>query len=271
MVSTARCSSVVNPYKVFTREEVRQFVDEGWVLLRNAFPADAAAEVRDIVWKKTGKDPNDRNTWDQKQVHICETLRGPEIDRCYSRRVCDAFDDLTGEGRWVNPGGLGWWPVIFPGFDKGPWQAPKVGWHVDGSNFHHRLNSPEQGLLAIFIFSDVGPGDAGTAFDLYSHKIAARELAAAEPAGLSPREICQAVNRHGQHHVRQIIANAGDIAILHPFMNHAPSDNVGDRVRFMCNAQIPLREPMKFDRGPGDPQSPVELAIIEALQQTAAR
>ena len=30
-----------------------------------------------------------------------------------------------GEGRWIPPGGLGWWPVAFPGFEKAPsW----VGW-----------------------------------------------------------------------------------------------------------------------------------------------
>ncbi len=36
------------------------------------------------------------------------------------------------------------------------------GWHVDGDFFIHYLDSPEQGLLVIPLFTDIVPGGGGT-------------------------------------------------------------------------------------------------------------
>lgn len=269
MVTPSSSSAGSRSLKVLTPAQIEEFKEEGVVMLRNAFPRESADAVRNLVWSRLKAvkqvDRDDRSTWKEEFVHLPETLTTPETEACYTPRVLAAFDDLLGEGRWNRPSGLGWWPVIFPGFASGEWEAREKGWHVDGQQFHHRLNSPDQGLLPIFLFSDMGPGDGGTGYDAGSHFIAARELAAAEPQGLSPREICKAVNQHGHHRVKQVVGRAGDIALLHPFMNHTTTANVGTGVRFICNVCVTLKEPMNLERQDGA-YSPVEEAILRGLE-----
>lgn len=60
---------------------------------------------------------------------------------------------------------------------------------MDGSNFHHRVTSREQGLVTLFLFSDIGPGDGGTPVFRGSHRAVARLLATSEPAGRSLTEL----------------------------------------------------------------------------------
>lgn len=255
------------PYKVFSEQEVEQFIEDGYVVLRNAFSPETAAAVRDRLWAQTGLDPHNPQTWTKPIVHLKTTLQGPEVDAAFTSRVSDAFDDLMGAGRWEhqNPHSLGWWPISFPGFHARPWQEPKDGWHVDGQQFHHHLNSRDQGLLPIFLLSDIEPGDGGTAIALGSHKITARVLRDAQPHGLSPGEVVQRVNQFPRQRVIETTGNAGDIAMMHPFMSHARSANTGQRVRFICNPCFALKEPMNLQRDNAQEYSPVEAAIVRAL------
>ncbi len=257
--------------KALTQEQAQQFITQGYTVLKNAFdPADAAA-IRAIVWNKIGLSPDQPQTWEKPIIHLRESFGGPEVQRVFSPRIHDAFDDLMGPGTWIHPHVLGWWPVLFPSKTQGTWEPPKAGWHVDGIQFHHHLTSRDQGLLPIFIFSDCGPDDGGTAFDVGSHKITARILADSEPAGLHVDELCKRVNAHPRENVTRVIGNAGDVALLHPFINHAVGVNVGtQRVRFICNQCIALHQPMQLDRPTLGQHSLVELATKAALQSQPA-
>jgi hypothetical protein len=253
--------------KALTQEQAHQFLTDGYTILKNAFDPDTAAAVRNIVWQKIGLSPDHPESWVKPLIHLRESFGGPEIERAFSPRLQHAFDDLMGPGNWVHPHQLGWWPVIFPAKTQGTWAPPQAGWHIDGIQFHHHLTSPDQGLLPIFIFSDCGPDDGGTAFDIGSHKITARILAESEPAGLDVNELCKRVNAHPRTNVTRVIGNAGDVALLHPFINHAVGVNVGtQRVRFICNQCIPLHQPMRLDRPTLADHTLVELATKAALQ-----
>lgn len=48
-------------------------------------------------------------------------------------------------------------------------------------------------MLSIFIFSDIGPSDGGTAIALGSHNACARVLRDAQPAGLPQTELSKRV------------------------------------------------------------------------------
>jgi hypothetical protein len=50
----------------------------------------------------------------------------------------------SGQGQWIEMG-YGYWTILFPGF-PGP-----GGWHVD------HLETGYQGLVRLFLFSDMGP------------------------------------------------------------------------------------------------------------------
>ena len=256
--------------KVLTPSEIEQFIRDGYVVLREAFPRSVAAAVRDVLWHKLNISPTDRSAWTKPVVHLQKTFDEPPFSAAFTERLWSGYDDVMGEERYQRYQGLGWWPVAFPGFDAPPWRAPEGGWHVDGIQFHHRIYSRDQGLLPIFVFSDIGPGDGGTAVDAGSHLRTARILAAAEPAGLTIQELSKKVNETRPDRPIEMTGRAGDVVLLHPFMLHTRSANTGNSVRFICNPCVVLKEHMNLKRANTDEYSPVERAIVNALQGVKA-
>lgn len=166
----------------FSAAKIEQFEIDGLVMLRGGFSREVAAECREFVWREI---LSWRNciTASQPMVHVQRSFSGGPFDGVIGDRLRAAIDQLTGPGRAIVHDSFGWWPVLFPGF-PGP-----GGWHVDGSNFHHHLTSREQGLMTLFLFSDIGPGDGGTPVLRGSHHDVARLLADSEPEGLSLAEL----------------------------------------------------------------------------------
>ncbi|MGH7144597.1 MAG: phytanoyl-CoA dioxygenase family protein [Planctomycetota bacterium] len=249
--------------------DIEQFIRDGYVVLREAFPREVAQRIRAALCKELQLDPNNRAGWKESVVHLKKSHTGPPFSEAFTPRLNAAFDQVMGVGRYRPLTHLGWWPVSFPGFDAPPWHAPDQGWHVDGIQFHHRVNSPDQGLLPIFLLSDIGPGDGGTAIDLGSHRIAARILNEAGEAGLEVGELCKKVATHPFLNVIETNGRAGDVALMHPFMRHARSMNTGQSVRFICNPCVTLHEPMNLARANAADYSPVEQAIVAALREPA--
>ena len=231
---------------VLTDDQVEQFIEEGYTIVREAFSREDGAVALDFLWnvvkEDEGVDVNDRATWDRRFIHVKKGFGDPPFRKvAHSPRMTAAFNDVMGEGRWHPINGLGWWPITFPNFDPKPWVAPERGWHVDGIQFHHHVNSPDQGLLPIPIFSDIEPGGGGTAISVGSHKITARILQDAEPDGLHVGELAKAVNAHPKEKVVELSGRLGDIVLLHPFMLHSNSANCGEVPRIICNPCIRLR------------------------------
>lgn len=251
--------------KVLTPAQIDQFVERGYCILSEAFPRELAHEIRRLVIDKAGAREDDPSTWKERRVHIAESFKGDPWMRTCTPRYEAAVDDLMGAGRWRPIPDLGWWPVLFPGFDTGPWSWHENEWHIDGGFFHHHLDSPEQGLLPIFVFSDIGPGEGGTAIIPGSHLDAARILRDAQPDGLSQAELGKRVKACPRAEVVEVHARAGDIAMLHPFMLHTVSLNTGPRIRVICNPHVNFLERMNVTGDPKRPTSPVELAIQRAI------
>jgi len=228
--------------KVLTSEQIEQFVELGYVRVSQVFSRETAAAARAFLWRQLKLPPDDPAGWTKPVVHLQQVYGDGPFAEALTPRFWDICDDVMGEGRWNAFDGLGWWPVSFPGFEKGPWQEPQGGWHVDGQQFHHHINSPDQGLLLIFLFSDIEPGDGGTTLSAGSHKVTARILAEAEPDGLDVYNLARAVAAYPRHAVIEATGQAGDVYVMHPFMLHSRSVNTGNRVRFICNPCITLRE-----------------------------
>jgi hypothetical protein len=242
---------------VFSDAEHEQFIEDGLVVLRRGFDREVAAEGRAFLWREIGVSP-DPATWKTNIVHVQKNFMGPPFDRIFNPRLREAFDELMGAGRGILHETFGWWPVLFPGF-PGP-----GGWHVDGY-FQHHLDSPEQGMVTLYLFSNIGPGDGGTPVVRGSHRAVARLLAEAEPAGLSAAELAAKLPEPDSTQIVFVEGEAGDVAMLHPFSIHGFGPNTGQNVRFACNPQYPLRERMLFDRADGN-YSPVEEAIRRAIR-----
>jgi uncharacterized protein (DUF433 family) len=238
--------------------EIEQFMTDGYVVLRRGFSPEVAAEGRAVVWRTLALPPHDPAAWHQRIIHVRELFSSDPFDRILNPRLEVALDQIMGPGRATIHDHFGWWPVLFPGF-KGP-----RGWHVDGDDFHHHLTSPEQGLVTVFFFSDVSPGDGGTAVAVGSHHAVAHLLADAEPAGLRYEDLLHKLPSVKATQVVELTGEAGDVAMLHPFLIHGFSANTGTKVRFACNPRYSLKEPMQIDRA-DSAHSPVEEAIRRAL------
>src|SRR6185436_7996300 len=133
-----------------------------------------------------------------------------------------ALSCTWGDGFIINFGreDFAWQPpsqTIYP-----EWQV----WHKDGDFFRHFLDSPEQGLLVIGIFSDIERGGGGTYIACDSVGHVARHLAA-HPEGLLPQELkvpAQDIIARCEDFV-EATGEIGDVYLLHPFMVHSQSLN----------------------------------------------
>ena len=138
----------------------------GYVRLTNCFSRAKAAEWTADVWTRLGYSPTDKSTWISERIHmpehksepvqtfapkawaaICELLGGEDRVAAHSASWNDAFIVNLGteesQGKWPHPADLD-------------------GWHVDGDFFIHFLDSPEQGLLVIPLFTDIQEHAGGT-------------------------------------------------------------------------------------------------------------
>lgn len=296
-------------FKVLTETQVQQFIEKGWVKFEQAFPRENALAAQEVVWKhfkdKYGVDKYDKSTW-KPRIHLTDLQETqtfydqPEFMACNTPRLFDAIEDLVGHGRCINTGvsnaRFGTMAVTL--YSDGPWDVPTTGWHFDGNFFTHYVDSLEQGLLVLCLFSDIeGPQCGGTLFVEGSQNVVAKVLYE-NPDGLHHREAYQktfetspwfkglvgmeeealGTNRlerymnqsyedadGNQLRVLEATGDAGDVVLLHPFMVHAASPNTSGAPRFLGNRRNQLARRMKLHRdGPSD-YSPVELAIRNAV------
>ncbi|CAM9121464.1 unnamed protein product [Choristocarpus tenellus] len=196
---------------------------------------------------------DDPSTWVPRKglAKIFGKECGPPWTSVFTPRLLAAIDQLVGMGAWEEFG-CGWWVVTFPGFAQPPWGA-EGKWHVDGAHFRHYPHSKEIGLLPIFLFSDIRPGEGGTALLSGSHKAVGKLLwSRAGNTGLTGPQVSQASREAllpaNHEDIVETIGSAGDVMLTHPFLLHARSKNLGIRgkesVRFMCHPAIPLGKHM---------------------------
>lgn len=254
-------------YKTLTESDVTHFVERGHIVLRNCFPRELAEEWTDFAYKRLGYAPNDPTTWAVPRIHLPSMNRAPiqEIAPRAWEAICDL---LGGEDRLANSA-PSWGDGFIINFALGAaeaWQPPearRIGWHKDGDFFRHFLDSPEQGLLTIVVWSDIYPKSGGTFVACDSVQHVAQHLYA-HPEGLLPGDGFGTLVGKCKDFV-EITGNAGDVVLLHPFILHAASQNPSGRARFITNPPVALKEPMNFNRDTPDDFSPVELAVLRGL------
>lgn len=292
--------------KVLSVDQVDQFITCGYTKVEQAFPAQQALAAQEFLWGKLetrGIKRDDRTTWTQPMVQISEGYDEPVFRGCHTDRLCDAVEDLVGAGRWKMDRNAvwGWWPVNFSKGADVPWDVPTGGWHWDGIHFQHTLDAPDQGLLLLCLFSEIGKQGGGTLVAEGSHQVVARflhrqaqpvelnsaiqqvnawhpwihDLTTATDATTASNGVPARVQRFMHQatvdadgtslRVVEAMGGPGDIYLCHPFLYHAASQNHAGRPRFMCNRTTPLKQHMNFNRPDGD-YSPVEISIRQAMK-----
>jgi ectoine hydroxylase-related dioxygenase (phytanoyl-CoA dioxygenase family) len=247
--------------------EVEHFLRHGYVVLEGCFDVAAAQEWIDRAWVRLGYDRDDPTQWTEKRIHLSKQA---SVDaRDFAPRAWNAAVQLLGGEERIE---LPWqWNDGFianlgVGDDR-PWQPPSAavgGWHKDGDFFRHFLDSPEQGLLTIVLWTDMHHQGGGTFVAADSVAVVARYLAE-HPEGVLPTEFdFQALTRQCTEFV-ELTGRAGDVVLIHPYVLHATSQNVIKHGRLITNPPIALCEPMNFARADGSEHSTVERAVLNGL------
>ncbi|WP_336517686.1 hypothetical protein [Pollutibacter soli] len=256
---------------MITKDEIESFIHDGYVKIENAFSKDFAAEARRILWKATGCDPDDPSTWTKPVIRLGYFTEKPFQVAANSPKLIEAYDQLTGAGRWIPRDSVGSFPVRFPS-DEDPRDS---GWHIDASfpgddpqdymNYRVNIFSRGRGLLMLFLFSDVGHDDAPTKMRNGSHLQAARLLELYGETGLSFIELSETV-ANATASAEEVVATgeAGTVYLCHPFVVHAAQPHRGKNPRFLAQPPLHIKEDLQLLREDSD-YSPVEIAIRNAI------
>ncbi|KXF77583.1 phytanoyl-CoA dioxygenase [Paramesorhizobium deserti] len=248
-----------------TARQVQDFIDTGFVKIENAFSADLARQCRDELWREIGLSPDEPEGWRDPVIRVGFMSTPPFIEAANTPLLHKAYDQLAGEGRWLQPKGLGTFPIRFPSPD-----APgDDGWHVDMSfgdspdfmEWRVNVKSSGRALLMLFLFSDIGTDDAPTRIRKGSHLTIARELLPFGERGATLRQLSADGYASTEDCAVELATGAaGSVYLCHPFLVHAAQPHRGKEPRFM--AQPPLLPKAEFD--PALPPSPVQIAIRRA-------
>ncbi|SNT65852.1 hypothetical protein SAMN05421812_12761 [Asanoa hainanensis] len=266
----------MSPTEVLTAEDRAQFLDKGYVKLTGCFSAEEAESRTRYIWDRLGYRADDPATWAKASVHMAAH---EDIDvSTFAPKAWQAACELVGGADRLtaakNP--FPWTDAFIVNLrqeTEGPWQPPSPatpGWHVDGSWFRHYLDSPEQGLLAIVLWSDV-VHEGGPTFVTTDSVAPVARFLADHPEGVLPNGHSDATvfdyqDLAGQcHEYVEATGTVGDVYLLHPFVVHAKSENALRVPRFITNSTLFLAEPMRFNRPDPADHSLVEQAVLRAL------
>jgi hypothetical protein len=253
-------------YTFLTDDQVEQFLTQGFVVIKSAFSREQAEYWSREVWTRLGYDPDDKSTWAQHRIHM-PTLNPIAVQEL-APRAYGAICELCGGEERISPArwGDGFIVNLGEASHTTSWEPPSAsvpGWHKDGDFFRHFLDSPEQGLLTIVLWSDVLPQGGATFVAADSVPVLAKFLAA-HPEGVRPdgfgfqnliAQCSQFLEATGE---------AGDVYLMHPYLLHASSKNALRLPRLITNPPVHLKEPLRFNRPDGD-YSLVEAAVLRSL------
>jgi hypothetical protein len=254
-------------HRILSEEQVAHFLDRGFVVINDCFSPEAAEEYTRTIWTRLGYDRDDPSTRTESGTHL-PVHREMDIKE-FAPKAWDAVCDLVGgEDRIKQP--YNWGDGFVVNLSQGserPWSPPSAespGWHKDGDFFRHFLDSPEQGLLTLVLWSDVRHQGGATFVAADSIAPVARFLAD-HPEGVLPTEFPYGELVGQCTGFVEATGRIGDVYLLHPYILHAKAQNVLRLPRFITNPPVTLAEPMKFDRSDPDGFSLVERAVLRGL------
>ncbi len=245
--------------------DVDAFVRDGYVALRGAVDPDTVAACRELIWAglaDRGIQPGSIATW--PVTAQLDDLTGEAFSAAgLAPALIAAYDQLIGPGRWTPKVDVGRAVVVrFPGEHRG-----NAGYHIEGSyrgpdGYQVNVRSRGRGLLALFLFTDVGPDDAPTRLVSGSHLYVPEFLAAYGEKGTNsdaecwrPSVLCRPV--------AHATGRAGDVFLCHPFIVHTATwPHRGTDPRMIAQPAVHVADGFEVD---GSDPSPVAQAIVAGL------
>ncbi|EPE25489.1 Clavaminate synthase-like protein [Glarea lozoyensis ATCC 20868] len=257
-----------------TDADKQHFLEHGYIKVSGCFPPEAAEEFTANLWTRLGMSPTDKSTWTKERTNMpyhTHTLAADFAPKAWSA-ICQLLapedgGEQEGDER-ISGGDDDKWRSWSDGFivNLGTPESEKKDidnmdedarlrnagvWHVDGDFFVHYLDSPEQALLVIPLFTDI-QSKGGATYE--------------NPAGLTPwfkptddatetREFFEALSADKDKLPTSSLVEAtgkiGDVYLMHPLTLHSASENLLRIPRVITNPPVVLREPFNFDREDG--------------------
>jgi hypothetical protein len=245
--------------------DVDAFIRDGFVAIRGAVDPETAAACRELIWAglvSRGIRRDDAETW-PVTAQFDDLADGAFAAAGLAPALAAAYDELIGPGRWTPSVDVGRAIVVrFPGEDRG-----NAGYHIEGSyagpdGYRVNLRSRGRGLLALFLFTDVGLDDAPTRLVSGSHQYVPEFLAAYGEEGTHsdaefwrPSVLCRPV--------AHATGRAGDVFLCHPFIVHTATwPHRGTGPRMIAQPAVQVADGFALD---GFDPSPVAKAIVAGL------
>ncbi|KAI0010126.1 hypothetical protein F4779DRAFT_323132 [Xylariaceae sp. FL0662B] len=281
---------MASPPAPLTDEEKAFFLANGYLKLTNCFTREQAADVTEGVWTRLDMSATDQATWTRHKVNMPSHRRFDSA--AFAPRAWAAICELCGGADRVTPESRYWRDSLIVNLGTaagaGRPTPPQSldNWHVDGDFFVHYLDSPEQALLVIPLFTDVVPDGGATMLCPAAVPAIARWLYE-HPEGVSPRMVprgpqgdfaadrelrwCRELARgFPDDAFVEACGNVGDVYLLHPLMLHSATSNALRRVRIITNPPVSIREPHCFDRADGN-YSLVERKTMQSIGEDKLR
>lgn len=276
-------------YQHLTQEQVHHFLEHGYLVIKSAFTPEKAAEWTETLWVRLGLDPNDKSTWDRDRIHMPWHRR--ETVASFAPTAWGAITELLGGEERIDESSSAWGDSFIVNLGTAELEKevqdiePRVldNWHVDGDFFVHFLDSPEQALLVIPIYSTIHPRGGGTYICPDAMPLTANYLAQ-HPEGVLPtgKSFTPSTTTYADpkdhpehwshletakrcHEFVECTGEVGDVILLHPLMLHSASKNYLRTPRVITNPPVSLKQPFKFQRDDPDEYSLVERKTLKAL------
>ncbi|KAI2639556.1 hypothetical protein GGS26DRAFT_540669 [Hypomontagnella submonticulosa] len=276
---------MASPAAPLTQEQKDFFLAHGYLKLSNCFTQEQAADVTEGVWTRLGMSPTDKSTWTKERTNM-PSHRDFDVAE-FAPKVWAAICELCGGEDRIAPDSRNWRDSLIVNLGTAEGEGRPVppreltNWHVDGDFFVHYLDSPEQALLVIPLFTDIIPEGGGTIICPKGIDKVARQLYE-HPEGVSPRMVPRAhpdfkkeknlewymdIARNCEDDADFVEATGvvGDVYLLHPLMMHSATSNARRAVRIITNPPVSLLEPFRFDRENEDGYSLVERKTMAAV------
>ncbi|PPQ75467.1 hypothetical protein CVT24_013318 [Panaeolus cyanescens] len=264
-------------------------MEYGYIVIKNAFTREQAEDWTKNLWFRLNVDPNDKSTWDRERIHLPWNSRRKVAE--FAPKAWSAIKDLLGGEERINEDASSWGDSFIVNLgtkeleDVTMHTPPEElgNWHVDGDFFVHFLDSPEQALLVIPIFSDIVPNGGGTMIAPEGIDLIANYLSR-HPEGVLPtgHSFTPSTSKFEVHkddpgywsHLEEVkrcknfvemTGEVGDVVLLHPLMMHSASKNYLRIPRVITNPPVSLKEPFNFNRENPEEYSLVEKKTLKAL------
>jgi hypothetical protein len=152
-------------------QTLEHFRVHGWMRVHQAFDADAAAAMRDVVWtglEAFGIRRDAPSTWTIERPAKLQHLKDhPAFEAVGSERLLGAIGAILQIRSFERPKNWGALFIAFP--SEGDWGVPASGWHVDAK--YTSPLWPPRGVLTHALFGDIPPRSGASQILSGSHRL----------------------------------------------------------------------------------------------------